>query len=148
MNKLTAVGIGAGAILLYSLFTKQKALESLVFYPHSLKDIRFDGVTPVMTLGLAVQNTSNKKFTLNSIAGILYANNYIIGNISGFIPQVIPANSQTIIFIKARLSLIGIVSDVIRAIKNKTFSETLELESKANIDNLQVPVNLKYKFSK
>ena len=139
--------IGAAAFLLYSFLRKGKALGNLVFHPHSLKDIKFEGITPVMTLGLAVQNTSNQSFTLNSIAGELYANNYLIGNIASFSAQTISPNSEKVIFIKARLSLLGIVTDMINAIKNGTWTQTLELESTANIDNLQVPVDLKYKFS-
>lgn len=148
MNTGTTIAVAAGFFILTGLFSKSKALGNLYFYPHSLKGIKFDGVTPVMTLGLAVQNTSNQSFTLRSIAGELYANNYLIGNIGSFVPQAILPNSQTIIFINARLSLIGIVSDIIDALKNKTFNTTLELESQANIDNLQVPINLKFKFGK
>lgn len=101
-----------------------------------------------MTLGLVVQNTSNQGFTMHSMAGELYANKYLIGNVSQFEPYQVNANSETVIDIKVRLSLIGIVTDIINAIKNKTFTHTLQLDSTANIDNLQVPVQLEYKFGK
>jgi len=139
---------GAVAFILYGLFRKGKALGNLYFYPKSLKGIKFEGVTPIMTLGLAVQNTSNQGFTMHSMAGELYANNYLIGNISQFDSYQVQPNSETVIDIKVRLSLIGIVTDIINSIKNKTFTHTLELDSTANIDNLQVPVDLKYKFGK
>ena len=148
MNTSTTIALGTGLFLIYSLFRKSNALGNLVFYPHSLKGIQFDGITPVMTLGLAVQNTSNQSFTLRSIAGELYANSYLIGNIGSFTPQTIYPNSQSVIFINARLSLLGIVSDIINAINANTFNQTLELQSNANIDNLQVPVDLKFKFGK
>lgn len=148
MSRGQTIAIGAGIFLLYSLFRKKQALGNLVFYPHSLKGIKFDGITPVMTLGLAVQNTSNQTFQLNSIAGQIFANTYLIGNIGSFVPQVIPANSQSVIYINARLSLIGIVTDIINQINNGTFTQEIELESNANIDNLQVPIDLKFKFAK
>lgn len=132
--------------ILYGLFRKGKALGNLYFFPKSFKGIRFDGITPVMTLGLAVQNTSNQSFTVNSLAGELWANKYLIGNVSQFDSYTVKANSQTVIDVKVRLSLIGIVTDIINAISNNTFSQTLELDSIANIDNLQVPIQLKFKF--
>lgn len=148
MNTGTTIAIAAAGFILFGLLSKSKALGNLYFYPHSLKGIKFEGITPVMTLGLAVQNTSNQSFTLRSIAGELYANSYPIGNISNFVPQTILPNSQTIIFINARLSLLSIVTNIINAIRNNTFSQTLELDSTANIDNLQVPIDLKFKFGK
>lgn len=107
-----------------------------------------DGLTPVMTLGLAIQNTSNQSFTLQSLAGEVYANKYLIGNVGTFSAQTIHPNSETVIYIDCRLSLLGIVTDILNAIRNKTFSQTIELESTANIDNLQVPIDLSYKFGK
>lgn len=105
-----------------------------------------DGLTPVMTLGLAVQNTSNQSFTIKSMAGELYANKYLVGNLSSFTSQTIPPNSEQVIAINVRMSFIGLVNDIINAIKNKTFRQELQLNSVANIDNLQVPIDLIYKF--
>lgn len=146
MNTATTIAISAAAFIFYSLLRKGQALGQLVFHPHSIKGIKMDGITPVMTLGLAIQNTSNQSFTLKSIAGELWANNYLVGNIASFDPQTINANSEAVVYIKARMSLLGLVSDIINAIKNKTWKQTLELNSVANIDNLQVPIDIKYKF--
>jgi len=148
MRTATVFGLSAAGIILYSLFRKSAAAGTLNFYPASVKKIKFEGATPIMVFGLAIQNTSNQSFTLKSIAGNLYANNYLIGNIGAFNPQVIAANSQTVIDVNVRMSLIGIVTDIINGIKNNTFSQNLELESYANVDNLQVPVNITYKIGK
>lgn len=107
-----------------------------------------EGLTPIMTLALAVQNTSNQSFTVNSMAGELYANNIYLGNVSSFNPVEVRPNTEQVIDIRVRLSLIGIVNDILQGIKNKTFNQDLELDSVANIDNLQVPINIVYKFSK
>lgn len=101
-----------------------------------------------MTLGLAVQNTSNQSFTVYSLAGEVFANDYLIGNIGNFSAQTIKPNSQAVMSITCRLSLIGIVTDIITAINNKTFNQVIELDMVANVDNLQVPIDVKYKFGK
>ncbi len=136
--------MAAGGIILYSLFRKGAALGTLNFYPGTVKDIEFDNSVPVMTLGLVVQNTSNQYFNLNSIAGNVYANDKYVGNVSSFIVQHIPANSQTTIFLNLRMNLIGIVTDIINAFTTHNTSQVLKLEATANIDTLQVPVNISY----
>jgi len=145
MKPITVIAFSAAGLIAYSLLRKSAALGTLNFFPAGVRDLSFDGVTPVITIGLAAQNTSNQNFTMNSIAGNVFANNYFVGNVSSFEPLTIPANKQTIIPIKIRLSLIGIVNDIIRAFQTNNISQVLELESFANVDNLQVPINLKYK---
>jgi LEA14-like dessication related protein len=110
-----------------------------------VQGFRFEGLTPVLTLKLAVQNTSNQSFTLKSFAGNVWANNYLVGVTSSFDAIEIKANAQTLVPIKVRLSLLGIVNDIIQAITTHSKTVELELDSHANVDNLQVPVNIKYK---
>lgn len=99
-----------------------------------------------MTIGLGVQNTSNQSFTIRSLAGNLYANNYYIGNVSSFTLRTIAPNSQQVIFITARLQLIGIVNDILNAFENRNFAQTIEIKAMANVDNLQIPININYKI--
>jgi len=148
LNTGTTIALGALAFIILGAFTKSQALQRLIFYPRNLKDIHWEGITPVMTLGVAAQNASDQSAVLKSIAGEIYANDYLIGNISYFTPQIIYPNAETIIFLNARLFPLAIVSDIIDAINNKTFDQTLEIESQANIDNLQTPLDLKFKFGK
>lgn len=143
-NTQTVLLVGGGLIA-YTMFTKKAALGSLNFYPASIKNIHFDGSTPVMTIGLAVQNTSNQKFILRSMAGNLYANSYMVGNLSFFQEQQILPNSQGTLWVDIRMSLIGAVQDIIRDFQNNNFSQELHLDAYANIDNYQVPIDLKYK---
>lgn len=105
------------------------------------------GLTPIITMGLAIQNPNNQSFTLKNIFGELYANGYLIGNVSVSYPQTIAANSEQIVYIEARMLLISIVNDILNAIKTGTWSQTLELEATANVDNLVIPLNIKYKFA-
>jgi hypothetical protein len=148
MKALTAGILGLGGLLIYSLFRKGKALGNLIFFPYSIKNIRFQGATPILSLGITVQNTSNQSFTLKSIAGELFANNYLIGNLSQFTPLTINPNSEVVMYVDCRLSLLSIVGDIVNAIKTGAWSQNLELECMANVDNLQVPINITYKFGK
>lgn len=78
------------------------------------------------------------------MAGNAYSNGFLVGNIGSFIPQDIPANSQRILQITIRLALIGVVNDLVDAFRYKNFTQALDLQMHANIDNLQVPINIKY----
>jgi hypothetical protein len=131
--------------VLYNIFNKSAAAGTLNFYPESVRQIRFEGATPIMTVGLAVQNTSASKFVIKSIAGNLYANTYLVGNLSYFTPQAINPNSQSVILLDVRLGLLGIVQDIIRAFQFGNFQQDLIFKSFANVDNFQVPINITYK---
>lgn len=148
MNKPLVLGIGAAAIVAYLLFRKASGLGTLNFYPASVKSIDFNSGELIMTANINVQNTSNQHFTLNSLAGNLYANGYLVGNAALFTPVAIQPNSQTLLPVKIKLSAIGLVNDIIRAFEQNSFSQELELEANANVDQLQIPVKLKYKVGK
>jgi hypothetical protein len=140
--------LGVAGVILVNLLKKGTSLGRLNFYPAAVSKITFDGAIPVMKFGLAAQNTSGNKFIVNSIAGNLYANGYLIGNISNFTPVVIPPNSQVIVPLTARLSPVGIVQNIIEAFDGGNFSIEVELDANANIDNFQAPINLKYKIGR
>ena len=145
MNAALSTGLlVGGAILAYNAFTKAGALQSLNFYPKSITDIRFQGVTPVMRLGLAIQNTTNQRLIVRSLAGNLYSNTYLIGNISTFSPLAINPNSETVLQITVRLSLLGIVQDIIDAFNGNGLQQKIVFDARANIDRYQVPINIKY----
>lgn len=128
----------------YSLIRKETALKTLNFSQAGVHDFEFDGLTPVFVLGLGIQNTSNQSFTLNSIAGNVYANGYYVGNVAHFTPQTIKSNWQGILLLDARMSLLGIVNDLIKAYQNRNFTQKINLKATANIDRLQVSINEDY----
>lgn len=135
----------AGGAVAYALINKGKALQSLNFYPKGVRAIKMDGITPVVTIALAVQNTSGQQAVLRSFAGNLFANNYFIGNVSSYTQTTIRPNAETVLVINVRLSVIGIVSDILKAFNGQGLSQVMELQAKANVDNFQVPINIKYK---
>lgn len=104
-----------------------------------------DGITPVITFSLAIQNTSNQTMVVNSLAGNLYANSFLIGNVSSYVPVRVKANGETILQLTVRLSLLGIVQDIIRAFNGNGFQQQLEFDARANIDRYQVPIKISYK---
>lgn len=148
MSSLKTGLLIGGALLAYNALTKGAALAQLNFYPGKVTGIKFDGSTPVLSFILTVQNTSNQNIVLRSIAGNLFANGYLIGNVASFIPVNIGPNSQTNLFLTVRLSLIGVVTDVINALNNTGLGlhQVIELQSTANVDRYQIPVNISYKI--
>lgn len=137
-----------GAILAYLLFSKVHAGGNLNFYPDKVTDISVSSGNPIMTVLLRVQNTSGQNFTVNSIAGNVYANQYLIGNAENFQPVQIHPNSQALLPVRLRLNWFGIVNDIINAFEGGPFKQVVEFEATANVDNLQIPVNVVFNIGK
>lgn len=137
--------LAAGGLLLYSLFSKGTALSRLTFYPKGVTGLKFDGVTPVLSLALIVQNTSNQNIVLRSFAGDVWANDYYIGNVSTFNPIAIAPNSEVLLNLNLRLSLIGIATDIVNSFLKRSAAQELVLDATANADKYQLPVKIKYK---
>lgn len=140
-----AILFGLAGLVGYELLSKASAAGTLTFYPGQLHSLDFDGATPIITVQLLAQNTSNKQFTMQSLAGNVFTENYLVGNISSFNPVTIAPNKQTIIPLRIRLSLIGIVNQIIDAIQTHNFQMTLQVESYVNVDGIQQPLNLNFK---
>ena len=136
---------GGAGLLLYSLFAKGTALARLTFYPKGVTGLRFDGITPVLSLALIVQNTSNQNIVLRSFAGDVWANDYYIGNVSTFNAVSIAPNSEVLLTLNLRLSLIGVATDIVNAFLKRSASQELVLDATANADKYQLPVKIKYK---
>lgn len=148
MNTGKTILFGGAAVLLYSLFAKATAGRNLVFYPKGIHSIDFENGSPVLNVKLGVGNTTNHNFSIYSIAGDVYTNNTYIGYISNFSTVNIPARSESLIPIKIKLSLIGIVSQLVDGLTQGTWTQKIELDMKANVDNLVVPVVIKYQVGK
>lgn len=145
MTTLQTTVLVGGAIIALTAFQKFRSAGSLNFYPGSLKNIYLDGITPVATFGLVIQNPSSQSFTVKSLAGNLTANGFQIGNVSSYLPIEILANSQRTYNLTVRLSILGVVNDIISAFNGNGATQTIEFKAWANVDNLSVPITLKYK---
>ena len=146
---IKTVLIGGGLLLAYNMFSRKVAAATLNFLPGQLKRLSTDGATPVLTIGVIIQNTSNQSYQLNSLAGNVYANNdgnvYNVGNVSTFTVQQILPNRQQEIVVDMRLSLTGIVSDLLNSIANG-FGQDIQFKGYANVDGLQIPIVINYKL--
>lgn len=100
-----------------------------------------------MTMGMIVQNPNNQGFLLKSFFGELYANNYLIGNVSLKTPVELPAGQQTIVYLEGRMLLLGIVTDILNGIRTGVWKQTIEMVSTANVDNTVIPVDIDYKLA-
>lgn len=147
MNVAIKTGlVVGGALLAYNAFAKGTALKTLNFYPKKVDSLKFDGATPVITFSLAVQNTSNQNLVVKSLVGNLYANDFLIGNISMFRPVRVSPNSETVLSLTIRLSLLGVVQDIIRAFSNGGLQQNLDFDARANVDGYNIPIRIKYKI--
>ena len=146
MKASTVLFTGAAGFIIYSLLRKGQAAGNLFYFPDKVYSFKFDGTTPLMVIGLRVQNTSNQYFNLNSFAANVTSNGYVVGNAYSFTPQRISPNSESIVLITLRLFTISLVQDLINAFQTKNFTQEINVAGQMNVDNLQVPVNLNYKI--
>lgn len=130
---------------MYNVLSRKAAAGNLNFLPGTVLSLDMQGTSPVLLVSMVVQNTSQQTFTLKSIAGDVMSNNYWVGNVSYWLPQVIAPNQQSTIKLEIRLALIGIVQDIINAFQYGNFQQEIVLKANANVDNIQVPINSKYK---
>jgi LEA14-like dessication related protein len=144
MNPLIGLLIvGAGVIILNRLSTAGTAA--------SLHYI-FDGVTAKfkdafniqVNVNIGIQNPTSNHFTIQSLAGDLYINDYYIGNVSNFTATLIAPNAQTPYTAAIMLSTFSLPQAVVDILQNLT-NFTARLEANINVDNLSVPIKLERK---
>lgn len=143
LKQSTVIGLVAAGGILFWLGRKALAAGNLVFSPSNSFSVRFDGA-PIIDFQVVAQNTSSADLLLNSFAGNLSANGTFIGNVSNFTPQEIAGNRSTPINLEAQLNLIGVTNDVIRSIQNKSLTQNLKLNGSANVQGIQVPIDLEF----
>lgn len=141
-----AVATGIGVLLWIGAKAASKlyAASGLTFFPDGVSDLQFQHGHPILTLSLKAQNTSGQEITLNSLAGNVYANKTLVGNVGLFSPVTIPANKQATLPLRVEFLLIGLVNNILDAVTTGNFKQKLKLDSHANINNLQIPVPLEY----
>jgi LEA14-like dessication related protein len=144
MESILIIGALAGA---YWLWSKASHGSNLVFYPHKISSITFDGFNPILNADIYIQNASNTAFTIDSLAGNVYANDTLVGNVSNFSQQQIPANSQISYPVTFRLNPIGLVDTIVSAIQNQSTPVTLVVDAKANAEGVQLSVPMEFKIN-
>lgn len=138
MNKLYLYVIGGlAAVYFISKISMGKKLN------FSLRNIKTGGkiLKPTVTLEIAAQNPTNSGAILKSLSGSLYINKQYVANFSSFGDQNITPNSESIINIEARPSLLAAFRILKDFIKNKPGNVTANFSGVANVDGFSLPVN-------
>ena len=135
-----------GAVALYG-YNQYRAGGNLNFFPGPVTDMSFEGMNPVATAQLLIQNTSNVSFTIYSLSGSVTLNGTMIGNISDFTPVTIAGNSEGYIPLKLRLLLLTIVQNLINAFGGGAIKENLQVTGTVNANGIQVPLSITYQIS-
>ena len=139
--------VGAIAAVGWFLWRKGSAAGNLVFSPGGISNASISNSTPSATFGLIVQNTSDSDLLLNSLAANVFSNGTLIGNVSNFTGVSIPANGQTVIPLTVTMQPIGLVSELLNGLENNTLNQALTMTGNANVNAVQIPVNLSYTLS-
>lgn len=144
--KVKSLLLPAALFIGWLVYSQKKALDQLQFLVQGV-GIKFDNFTPILKVDLMCQNVSNETFKINSIVGSLYSNNNYIGNVSNFTQISVLPSSQIIVPIEIRLSLTGIVSDLINLITTKSgITQNLVLNGYINASGIVAPLNINYKL--
>lgn len=144
--KVTPLGIlltAAGGYLVYNLF-KVGRLARMIFFPGSVHSFDFVGSTPVIQFDVQIQNTSSKSVRVNSLAGNLFSDGVLVGNVYTSSLIDVPANSNIQTRLTAQLGLLGIVNSLIAAWQNRDMSKEIIFDGYANVDDFQLPLELKF----
>jgi len=139
--------LGVATVAVGYLLLKARTLANLVFSAGQVSGISFEGLTPILSVSLIVQNTSSIGVTLQSIAGNVFTedggSSTLVGNLSSFLPVHIAPNQQSAININVRMRLLGIVNDIITAYQSRNYTKVLEFQCSANVDGVQMPFSFK-----
>lgn len=135
--------MGLGFVGLWFI-RKSMAINSLTFQPGPINNVSIVGAAPVLSLSLTAFNTSGADLTVNSLAGAVSSNGALIGNVYNFSPVTIPQNSYASVPVNIALSLSQIVSDLVNAYQTRSLTQNIQLQGWANIEGVQVPLDLQF----
>lgn len=136
------LAIGAG---LY-FWNLGKAAQNLIYTPGNFTGIELQGVSPVVHAEIIVQNTNNASFTLYSIAGNVFSNGTLIGNISNFSPVLIAGNSQTVVPLTLVLQPVTLVNEIIQIITGGVGQREFKIDGRVNANGFQDTFSIDYKL--
>lgn len=145
LNKPTVIGIIILAGFGLAFYNQQRSAGFLEYVVKNV-GLSFPGATPILNVEIGIQNPSNTSFVVSAIAGTLYANGEPLSNISSFAEVNIPAKTQAIYPLDFRLSLLGIVSDIVKIFSSGGIAQQLEFKGTVNANGAAFPINLKFQI--
>lgn len=144
MTKSDLLALGTVGLIGWMLYAKGRAAGTLILRPGRVDNIFFDGISPVLQLSLIVQNTSSSGFTVESMAGEVLSDGYIIGNFSNFSPIQVNGNSQVTIPITLRLGMVGLIQDLITSFNTGDFTKQIKLQGFVNAGFIRAPIDTSF----
>lgn len=142
MNKnfLVIAALVAG----YAFLKIKTGISNLTFYFRGI-GIDFENFNPIANLTFGINNPSNLNLKINAVSGSLLVGNTVIGTVSSFERVIIPKQSEGILTVKVRLSVWGVVSDIVNRIQTKSgLSYQLNFVGSVNADGILIPVNMTF----
>lgn len=133
---------GAGLLAYYWYRLRSVTAITALFQGVS---IAFEGIIPVLRITLLVQNVSNLPINVSAFTGYLYNGDKLIGTASMFNRITIPGATQVPVTFDVRLSLLGVVSDIVAKIQQGTgLSYDLRFSGSINAEGLLIPLDLNF----
>lgn len=135
---LPIIGLGVAA---YFLLRRRTFASNLRYI---IRDVALRGtlLSPKIQITIGIQNTSNQKAIVKSIAGSVYWNNAEFAKISKFETIEIKPNSETAFKFDAIPSALGVFQTVKDLIKQGLKNGVIKFEGTINVDNINVPLNI------
>lgn len=107
-----------------------------------LRSVRPSGtiLSPTVTVDIAVQNPTNQRVVLKSLAGSVYVNDKYLANVASFGNQYIEPNSESILKLTARPSGLGVFQSVKQLLTQPMGTIQVRFSGSANVDGTNVPI--------
>lgn len=145
MRKIFRAGIlGLGALVIYRLIAKAKAIGGLIFEIAKINfSLTADGI--ILTLMVNVRNDKDQGILLNEIRGKIFINDLPAGSVNTQPFIRIDPDKITVVPISVLVAY-GPVFEILQKIilGNRSQAMNLRLEGTAKIEDINFPVNLTY----
>lgn len=133
MDDGVLIALGIAGLWLYS---KAHTGTSLQFVPLGAS---WSG--GALQVDIGVQNPTNDSLQLTSLAGSVYVNGTIAGNVSDFTPRLIAANQQTPIELTYTPNILGTAAAIFNQFNNGGGIQ-IAVQGTANVNGIALPINL------
>lgn len=111
-----------------------------------LRKISFGGSVfqPKIFVTLGIQNPTEDQPTINSVVGEILANGKLIANVNNFTKIKIGPNAETAYVVTAEPQSIGVVTEILRMIREKSLRQKFTFNGVINIGGNSFPINFDY----
>ena len=139
--------IGLTVFIAYKVYQKAVAIKNLTF---KIQKVAWSNANNgfIVTFFIGISNSTEKQILLNSIDTEIILNETLLGNVNQDINIYIPEMGQSVIPISINLFFGPIVETIVSIIKG-TFQKTatFQLKGNARIEDITLPINIKYSFA-